>query len=66
MNQWIQIWYSWGDQEAPVEVPAGTDAWKYALHLAAEEAAASQEMAPGDDDVWTCAKCGEEAIVVHE
>lgn len=21
---------------------------------------------PNDDDVWTCANCGEEAVIVHE
>lgn len=48
MKQWIQIWYSWGDREDPVEVPDGEDAWKYALHLAVEEAAVSQEMCEGE------------------
>lgn len=36
--RWIQIWYSWGDQESPVEVPAGVDPWEYMKHLAANEA----------------------------
>lgn len=38
MKQWIQIWYSWGDQESPVEVPEGRDAWEYMAHLAVKEA----------------------------
>lgn len=38
MSKWIQIWYSWGDQESPVEVPNGTDAWEYAKKLAIDEA----------------------------
>ena len=37
-EKWIQIWYSWGDQESPVEVPEGTDAWKYMMELAVKEA----------------------------
>ncbi len=36
--KWIQIWYSWGDQESPVEVPEGTDAWEYMVQLATKEA----------------------------
>lgn len=39
--KWVQIWYSWGDQEAPVEVPEGTDSWEYAKKLAIAEAAAA-------------------------
>lgn len=37
MKKWIQIWYSWGDQESPVEVPNGTDAWEYMVQLATKE-----------------------------
>ena len=43
MNKWIQIWYSWGDQESPVEVPEGTDAWEYMKKLVIDEAEVSQE-----------------------
>lgn len=38
MKKWIQIWYSWGDQESPVEVPEGIDAWEYMKKLAVDEA----------------------------
>ena len=38
MEKWIQIWYSWGDQEPPVKVPDGIDAWEYAKKLAINEA----------------------------
>ena len=41
MKKWIQIWYSWGDQETAVEVPDGTDTWEYMKQLAINEAAAS-------------------------
>lgn len=37
MKKWIQIWYSWGDQESPVEVPDGIDAWEYMAQLAIKE-----------------------------
>ena len=36
---YIKIWYSWGDDEPPVKVPNGTDAWEYAKKLAVNEAA---------------------------
>lgn len=34
---YINIWYSWGDHEEPVEVPPEQNAWEYAMRLAAEE-----------------------------
>ena len=37
-KKWIQIWYSWGEQEAPVKVAKGSDAWTYVLELAVKEA----------------------------
>lgn len=42
--KWIQIWYSWGDQEHPVKVPEGVDPWDYAKKLAVDEASVAQEM----------------------
>lgn len=48
MNEWIQIWYSWGDQESPVEVPEGTDAWEYAKKLAVDEA--ERDFSEHEDD----------------
>lgn len=39
MTEWIRIWYSWGDEEAPIEVPENTDAWEYMKKLAVNEAA---------------------------
>lgn len=41
--KYIQIWYSWGDQESPIEVPKGTDAWEYMKKLVINEAEVSQE-----------------------
>lgn len=37
MGKWIQIWYSWGDQESPIEVPDEADAWEYMAQLAINE-----------------------------
>lgn len=52
MSEWIQIWYSWGDQESPVEVPEGTDAWEYMKQLAASEAFVAQEEYPYGCTIW--------------
>ena len=49
---WVHIWYSWGDQESPVEVPEGTDAWEYLKSLVMEEIAVSQEDYPHGCVVW--------------
>lgn len=35
---WIQVWYSWGDQEAAIAVPVNTDPWEYMKKLAVDEA----------------------------
>lgn len=37
-NKYICIWYSWGDIENPVEVPAEENAFEYMLNLAFKEA----------------------------
>lgn len=37
MSKWIQIWYSWGDEESPVEVPENQDAYEYMLELVMDE-----------------------------
>ena len=55
MNKWIQIWYSWGDQESPVEVPDGVDAWEYLKQLVAEEIFVSQEEYPEGCTVYVYA-----------
>ena len=41
--KYIQIWYSWGDQESPIEVPKGDNAWEYMKKLVIDEAEVSQE-----------------------
>ena len=46
MNKWIQIWYSWGDQEPPVKVPDGIDAWEYLKQLVSREVFVAQEEFP--------------------
>lgn len=51
MKQYIQIWYSWGDQESPVEVPEGTDAWEYMKKLVIDEAEVSQEGNGGESHI---------------
>lgn len=33
----VGIWYSWGDNEAPVEIPEGKNEWKYMKELAFKE-----------------------------
>lgn len=56
MKQWIQIWYSWGDQESPVEVPDGVDAWEYMKKLIAQEVFAAQEDYPHGCEVYVYAE----------
>lgn len=38
MSRWIQMWYSWGDQETPIEAPVGVDPWEKMKQLAIDEA----------------------------
>lgn len=52
MEKWIQIWYSWGDQESPIEVPDGIDAWEYMKQLVITEVDISQEEYPYGCSVW--------------
>lgn len=44
MSKWIQIWYTWGDQESPVEVPEDKEPWEYMMELVAQEVRNSKEM----------------------
>ena len=44
MSKWIQIWYSWGDQESPVEVPEDKDPWEYMMELVLQEVRYAKEM----------------------
>ena len=37
-KKWIQIWYSWGDQEPPIAVPHAKDPWEELKKLAFKEA----------------------------
>lgn len=66
MNKWIQIWYSWGDQESPVEVPEGTDAWEYMKKLVAEETFVSQEEYPYGCTIWTYPDEGKVVLKYHQ
>lgn len=51
-KKWIQIWYSWGDQEHPVEVPAGINPWDYLKRLVIDEIDVAQEEYPYGCSVW--------------
>lgn len=52
MSKWIQIWYSWGDQESPVEISENTDAWEHMKKLAFKEIEVSQEEYPYGCGIW--------------
>ena len=65
MSKWIQIWYSWGDQESPVEVPEGTDAWEYMKKLVADEVFVSQEEYPEGCSVYVYAEEDKVALKYH-
>lgn len=52
MKKWIHIWYSWGDQEEPVEVPDGVDPWEYMKKLAIDEADTYQEEHAYGCGIW--------------
>ena len=65
MKEYIQIWYSWGDQESPVEVPKGIDAWEYLKKLVAEEVFVSQEEWPEGCTVWVNAEKGKVELKYH-
>lgn len=65
MEKWIQIWYSWGDQESPVEVPEGTDAWEYMKKLAVDEAAVSFYEHEDEGEIGLKFYADEGKIVLH-
>lgn len=66
MKEYIQIWYSWGDQESPVEVPEGVDAWEYLKKLVADEVFVSQEEWPEGCTVWVNAEKGKVELKYHQ
>lgn len=65
MNKFIQIWYSWGDQEAPISVPNDVDAWEYMKRLAINEAeiAFSEHEDEGEIGLQLYADAGK--IILH-
>jgi hypothetical protein len=65
MSKWIQIWYSWGDQESPVEVPDGVDAWEYMKKLAVDEAAISFWDHEDEGEVGLSFYVDEGKIILH-
>ena len=63
MSKYIQIWYSCGDQEIPVEVPEGVDAWKYMEELVAMEVFVSQEEYPYGCTVYADVEQGKVELI---
>ena len=64
-KKWIQIWYSWGDQESSIEVPEGTDAWEYMKSLAVNEAEIAFSSHEDEGEIGLQFFVGEEKIVLH-
>ncbi len=62
-KRWIQIWYSWGDRETPIEVPQVADAWEYMKQLVIDEAEVSQEMHDAENGIQFFPEEGK--IVLH-
>lgn len=52
MGKWIQIWYSWGDQEHPVKVPDGVSPWEFLKKLVIDEIDVCQEENHYGCGVW--------------
>lgn len=65
-KKWIQIWYSWGDQESPTEVPDDMDAWDYAKLLVVNEVFISQEEQPYGCSVYTYPDEGRVELKYHQ
>ena len=65
MSKYIQIWYSWGDQESPVEVPEGVDAWEHMEKIVAMEVFVSQEEEPYGCTVYADVEQGKVDLVYH-
>lgn len=63
--KWIQIWYSWGDQESPVEVPEGMDAWEYMAQLAVREAQIELKENEPDIDVMLQFSADMSKVTLH-
>ena len=63
--KYIQIWYSWREQESPVEVPEGTDAWEFMQKIAAKEVFVSQEDCPYGCTVWADSEEGMVTLKYH-
>lgn len=66
MKKYIQIWYSWGDHESPVEVPDGADAWEYMKKLVAKEMFVSQEEYPYGCTLWAYPDEGKVVLKYHQ
>ena len=66
MKKWIQIWYSWGDQESPVEIPEGIDAWKYMEQVVATEMFVSQEDYPYGCTMYAYVDKGKVELKYHQ
>ena len=64
-KKWIQIWYSWGDQESPVEVPKEYDAWEYVKKLAVDEAEIAFHEHEDEGEIGLCFYADEGKIILH-
>lgn len=63
--KWIQIWYSWGDIECPVEVSDEIDAWEYIKRLAINEAEISFFEHELEGEIGLSFYPEEEKIILH-
>lgn len=65
MRKWIQIWYSWGDQEDPVEIPCGEDEWEYLQQIVAKEIFVEQEEYPHGCTIYAYAEQRKVEFLYH-
>ena len=63
--KYIQIWYSWGDQEIPVEIPNGVDEWEFMKTIVANEVFVSQEEYPTGCTVYADVEAGKVELKYH-
>ena len=66
MAKYIQIWYSWGDIECPVEIPEGVDEWKYMKQIVAEEMFVAQEEHPYGCTMYAYVEKGKVELRYHQ
>lgn len=64
-TKWVQIWYSWGDQEAPLPVDDNKDPWEYLKELAINEAEISFFEHEEDGEIGLKFYPNENKIILH-